>query len=95
MGSNYDLSCYSRDGCIVDYAKLPLQTAWGRATLNPTAVAESKVLYEPVWVKGEPLIAPVGMDWLDKEVLVADPRAGEVFAIDTTGQARALSNKKR
>jgi len=21
--------------------------------LNPTAVAESKVLYEPVWVKGE------------------------------------------
>ena len=54
MGSNYDLSCYSRDGCIVDYAKLPLQVAWGRATLNPTAVAESKVLYEPVWVKGEP-----------------------------------------
>lgn len=54
MGSNFDLSCYSRDGCIVDYAKLPLQTAWGRTTLNPTAVAESKVLYEPVWVKGEP-----------------------------------------
>ena len=54
MGSNHDLSCYSRDGCIVDYAKLPLQVAWGQATLNPTAVAESKVLYEPVWVKGEP-----------------------------------------
>ena len=54
MGSNYDLSCYSRDGCVVDYAKLPLEVAWGQATLNPTAVAESKVLYEPVWVKGEP-----------------------------------------
>ncbi|MDA0590782.1 MAG: 4Fe-4S binding protein [Planctomycetota bacterium] len=54
MGSNFDLSCFSRDGCIVDYAKLPLQTAWGRATLNPTSVAESKVLYEPVWIKGEP-----------------------------------------
>jgi NADH-quinone oxidoreductase subunit I len=54
MGSNFDLSCYSRDGCIVDYAKLPLQVAWGQATLNPTAVAESKVLYQPVWVKGEP-----------------------------------------
>ncbi len=54
MGSNFDLSCYSRDGCIVDYARLPLETAWGKATLNPTAVAESKVLYEPVWVKGEP-----------------------------------------
>jgi NADH-quinone oxidoreductase subunit I len=22
--------------------------------LNPAAVAESKVIYEPVWVKGEP-----------------------------------------
>ncbi|VAX39770.1 NADH-ubiquinone oxidoreductase chain I [hydrothermal vent metagenome] len=53
MGSNFDLSCYSRDGCIVDYAKLPLQVSWGQATLNPTAVAASKVLYEPVWVKGE------------------------------------------
>jgi NADH-quinone oxidoreductase subunit I len=31
-----------------------LQVAWGKATLNPTVVAESKVLYEPVWVKGEP-----------------------------------------
>lgn len=54
MGSNFDLSCYSRDGCIVDYAKLPLEVAWGQTTLNPTAVAESKALYEPVWVKGEP-----------------------------------------
>ncbi len=54
MGSNHDLSCYSRDGCIVDYAKLPLETAWGQSTLTPTAVAESKVLYEPVWIKGEP-----------------------------------------
>ena len=54
MGSTHDLSCYSRDGCIVDFAKLPLEVAWGQATLNPTAVAESKVLYEPVWVKGEP-----------------------------------------
>jgi len=54
MGSNFDLSCYSRDGCIVDYAKLPLPVAWGQTTLNPTAVAESKALYEPVWVKGEP-----------------------------------------
>jgi NADH-quinone oxidoreductase subunit I len=54
MGSNYDLSCFSRDGCIVDYARLPLQIAWGKATLNPAVVAESKVLHQPVWVKGEP-----------------------------------------
>ena len=42
MGSNYDLSTFSRDGCVVDYAKLPLEVAWGQATLNPTAVQESK-----------------------------------------------------
>jgi NADH-quinone oxidoreductase subunit I len=55
MGSTYDLSCYSRDGCLVDFAKLPLDIAWGRATLNPTAVAASKVVTEPVWIKGEPV----------------------------------------
>ena len=48
MGASHDLSCYSRDGCIVDFARLPLDVAWGRATLNPTAVAESKVIVEPV-----------------------------------------------
>jgi NADH-quinone oxidoreductase subunit I len=48
MGATHDLSCYSRDGCIVDYSKLPLDVAWGRATLNPTAVAASKVIAEPV-----------------------------------------------
>ncbi len=48
MGSTHDLSCYSRDGCLVDYARLPIDIAWGRATLNPTAVAQSKVLCEPV-----------------------------------------------
>jgi NADH-quinone oxidoreductase subunit I len=51
MGSNYDISCYSRDGCVVDYAKLPVETAWGQATLNPTAVAASKLVSEPVWTK--------------------------------------------
>jgi NADH-quinone oxidoreductase subunit I len=51
MGSTHDLSCYTRDGCVVDFAKLPLETAWGQATLNPTAVAESKKTLEPVWVK--------------------------------------------
>ncbi len=35
----------------MDYAKLPLEIAWGRATLNPTAVSESKVVHQPVWVK--------------------------------------------
>ena len=48
MGGTLDLSCYSRDGCIVDYSRLPVNVAWGRATLNPTAVAESKMVIEPV-----------------------------------------------
>jgi NADH-quinone oxidoreductase subunit I len=48
MGSTHDLSCYSRDGCIVDFSRLPLEIAWGRATLNPTAVADSKVITQPV-----------------------------------------------
>ena len=51
MGSTYDLSCFSRDGCVVDYAKLPLEVAWGQATLNPTAVHESKKVPLPVWVE--------------------------------------------
>ena len=53
MGSNFDLSCYTRDGCIVDFAKLPVTVAWGQASLNPTVVAASKAITEPVWVKGE------------------------------------------
>src|SRR5260370_41147771 len=51
MGSTYDQSCFSRDGCIVDFAKLPLEIAWGQATLNPTAVAASKLQAVPVWIK--------------------------------------------
>lgn len=51
MGSNHDISCYSRDGCIVDYAKLPLEVAWGQASLNPTSIAASKLVSEPVWTK--------------------------------------------
>jgi NADH-quinone oxidoreductase subunit I len=53
MGSNYDISCYTRDGCIVDYAKLPLPIAWGQDTLTPTAIHESKKVSLPVWTKGE------------------------------------------
>ena len=48
MGAAHDLSCYSRDGCIVDFSRLPLEVAWGRATLNPTVVAFSKAVRRPV-----------------------------------------------
>jgi len=48
MGATHDLSCYSRDGCLVDFSRLPLEAAWGKATLNPTVVAQSQVISEPV-----------------------------------------------
>ncbi len=48
MGGTLDLSSYSRDGSVVDFARLPLDVAWGRATLNPTVVAESKAILHPV-----------------------------------------------
>jgi NADH-quinone oxidoreductase subunit I len=48
MGASHDLSCYSRDGTIVDFARLPVEVAWGRSTLNPTAVAAAKVIVDPV-----------------------------------------------
>jgi NADH-quinone oxidoreductase subunit I len=51
MGSNFDLSTFTRDGCVVDYAKLPLEVASGQATLNPTNVQESKRISLPVWTK--------------------------------------------
>ena len=47
MGATHDLSSYSRDGGLVDFSKLPVEIAWGRATLNPTAVAASKEVTEP------------------------------------------------
>ncbi|HEY4762019.1 MAG TPA: 4Fe-4S binding protein [Thermoguttaceae bacterium] len=48
MGSSYDLSCYSRDGCIVDFSRLPLEVAWGCGTVNPAVVAAAKVIEKPV-----------------------------------------------
>jgi NADH-quinone oxidoreductase subunit I len=48
MGSSHDLSNYSREGCIVDFARLPLEIAWGRATLTPAAVACSKNVVKAV-----------------------------------------------
>ncbi len=48
MGQTYDLSCLSRDGCVVDFAKLPLEIAWGYGRLNPSAVALSKYVLLPV-----------------------------------------------
>ncbi len=55
MGSNHDLSCYSRDGCIVDFVRLPPEVAAGRATLNPTVVAQSKVITKPVQQAEQPV----------------------------------------
>jgi len=48
MGSVHDLSCYSREGAIVDFSRLPLDVAWGQTTLNPTVVANAKAVLQPV-----------------------------------------------
>lgn len=48
MGRSYDLSCYERNGCIVDFAKIPLEIAWGGGTLDAAAVASSVPVTEPV-----------------------------------------------
>jgi NADH-quinone oxidoreductase subunit I len=48
MGSSHDLSCYTPEGCVVDFSRLPLDIAWGRATLDPLAVAGSKRVLQPV-----------------------------------------------
>jgi NADH-quinone oxidoreductase subunit I len=48
LGSSYDLSCFSRDGCIVDFSRLPLEAAWGQAALNSAIVAAAKVIEKPV-----------------------------------------------
>jgi NADH-quinone oxidoreductase subunit I len=48
MGATYDLSGYTRDGCRVDFTRLPLDIAWGRATLTPSAVVLSKQVANPV-----------------------------------------------
>jgi len=54
MGLTHDLSCYSRDGCIVDFSRLPVDIAWGRDTLNPTIVAYSKLIRDPVGPASDP-----------------------------------------
>ncbi len=48
MGATHDLSCYSRDGCIVDFSRLPVEVAWGAVRSIPIAVAESKLVVDPV-----------------------------------------------
>jgi len=48
MGSTYDLSCYSRDGCSVDFLRIPVEVARGRGTLDPTVLAHSKVITRSV-----------------------------------------------
>jgi NADH-quinone oxidoreductase subunit I len=48
MGASHDLSCYRPDGCVVDFSRLPVEIAWGRASLEPLAVAQAKKVMRPV-----------------------------------------------
>lgn len=42
-------------------------------------------------VSGEPLVNPVGLTWQGETLLVIDPRAKGVFAIDSSGKLTAVS----
>ena len=42
-------------------------------------------------VSGEPLVNPVGLTWQGETLLVIDPRAKAVFAIDAAGKLTAVS----
>ena len=54
MGSCYDLSTYGRDGCVVDFARIPVEIAWSQTSLSPTVVALSKQVDAPVYPVSEP-----------------------------------------
>lgn len=42
------------------------------------------------WASGDPLKNPVGLTWHGETLLVVDPRANGVFAIDSTGKLSAV-----
>ena len=43
------------------------------------------------WLTGDPLVSPVGMTRLGKDLLVADPRAKAVIRIDPAGKASRMA----
>ena len=90
MGSSHDLSCYSRDGVLVDFAKLPLEVAWGRTSLTPQAVAASKEVAEPVWVRGEENLL-----WPDETVDLDAEIAKEKAAAEAKKKKAAEAAAKR
>lgn len=47
MGSSEDLSRCSREGCIVDFSRLPAEVAWGPSTLDPVVAARYKAITRP------------------------------------------------
>ena len=54
MGSAYDLSTFTRDGVVVDFAKIPLEIAWSDKSLSAAAVVLSKDVAAPVYPVQEP-----------------------------------------
>lgn len=42
-------------------------------------------------VSGEPLVNPVGLTWQGEKLLVIDPRANRVFALDSSGKLSAIA----
>lgn len=46
------------------------------------------------WLAGEPLVGPVGLAIREGKILVADPRAKQVFEVDPTGRATPLVGQR-
>ncbi len=46
------------------------------------------------WLAGEPLVGPVGLAMRGGKILVADPRAKQVFEVDPTGRATPLVGQR-
>jgi NADH-quinone oxidoreductase subunit I len=93
MGSTLDLSCYSRDGTIVDFARLPVEVAWGLPAQRRLEGSEVPLRSLPLWVGIDRALAGWGA-WRRQgvseqggAVLVAD--AGTVLSltrVDGRGQ---------
>ena len=49
MGGAYDLSTFQREGCVVDFARIPLEIAWSDKSLSSADVMLSKNVTAPVF----------------------------------------------
>jgi NADH-quinone oxidoreductase subunit I len=47
IDSSRHLNAYSREGCVVDFSRLPVEVAWGPSTLHTRMTARAQVITRP------------------------------------------------